>query len=123
VSHDEAGKPVSPEGYNEKFGSRLYFNTGVLYVNTSKWMARDCRSLCLEELRLQKESGGQQLAFYTQGAINNALHDMICPIDIKYNTQGLGHRLNLSKAIIENSVILHWNGPKKPWLRNGLYKQ
>ena len=39
-----------------------------------------------------------------------------------WNFGELGWRLGIQSKLIRSMGILHWNGPKKPWTGDGLYK-
>jgi lipopolysaccharide biosynthesis glycosyltransferase len=70
----------------------------------------------------QKRKNGAFFNYYAEGAINIALQMFITPLDIKYNTCNLGWNNDIPVSQLENAVVLHWNGPHKPWLSSGLYK-
>ena len=55
--------------------------------------------------------------------MNVALQNYITTIESKYNTCDLGGNPNINKRLIDNAVILHWNGVRKPWKSDGLYKE
>lgn len=108
--------------FNRLYPGKTMFNTGVMYVDTKKWISENFEKKLYDELYLQKKTNGKRFQFYAQGAINNALHQYIYELPIIYNTTGLGYVKAIKKQIIDDAIILHWNGPKKPWLHNGMYK-
>lgn len=120
--------PTSPEPYTSPASFRrihateYYYNTGVMVVDSDHWNRSGFLEKCLNELRIQKQSCGSRLDFYAQGAINNALADAISLIDGKYNYGGLGWLPDLNRTEFRNAVILHWVGPRKPWMVDGLYQ-
>lgn len=106
---------VAPEGH--------YFNMGVVLVDTAFWLEKDYTEKCFSECRKQKESNGARLEFYAQGAMNNALHEYVTGLDFKYNVTGLGYKTDHDPKILDDAVILHWSGSRKPWVLDGLYKR
>lgn len=100
-----------------------YYNMGVVFVNTKAWNDLDFSVRCIEELLLQKKQRGWRLEFYTQGAMNNALHEYVTDLDYRYNVTGLGYKEDILEDHLKSGVILHWSGSRKPWCRNGLYKE
>lgn len=43
--------------------------------------------------------------------------------EAEWNAADLGWRTGMSPSQLKLKKILHWNGPKKPWKKDGLYKQ
>ena len=39
------------------------------------------------------------------------------------NIVDLGYKLNISETDLKNADVLDWSGMRKPWFKNGLYKQ
>lgn len=113
---------ITVDSFNKINPGAKCFNTGVLYVDVKFWLKHDFENLCFKEIAIQKVSEGRRLDFFAQGAINNALHSFIYEIPWVYNTPGFGSVRGISKEIIQNAKILHWTGPKKPWNKDGLYK-
>lgn len=123
-----AGKLTGPT-YTIKTLRQLYptiktkcYNAGVMLVDTEYWNTHNYLQLCLDALQKQKDTNGAYYDYYAEGAINVALQPYIVEIDAIYNTRGLGNCETITKDILEKAVILHWNGDRKPWLANGLYK-
>lgn len=100
------------------------FNNGVALMNLGIWrkchITQQCISLLLQNKELFK--------FMDQDANNVLLHDDVLFIDFKYNMQrqfyGSKDFLFLHKDKItqinkhrDNPVIVHFNGPIKPWHR------
>lgn len=108
--------------FNELFPGKTPFNTGVMYVNSKKWIFENFEEKLYNELYLQKKTNGKRFQFYAQGAINNALYQYIYELPIIFNTTGFGYVKGIKKKIIDDACVLHWTGPKKPWLDNGMYK-
>ena len=43
-------------------------------------------------------------------------------LELKYNFMGLGGGTGYTNEVLSEQVILHWNGKRKPWNADGLYK-
>lgn len=98
------------------------YNAGVMIVDTEFWINNDFTGLCFDVVKKQKDTNGTYYDYYAEGAINVALQTYIVEADPKFNTCNLGWSKNIDKKIIEKGIILHWNGPQKPWKPDGLYK-
>jgi lipopolysaccharide biosynthesis glycosyltransferase len=77
----------------------------------------------LNECKIQKDTQGNRFEFYAQGAMNNALHEYVIDLGFEYNVTGLGFKCDYDPSILNNAVILHWSGSRKPWHINGKYKE
>ena len=115
-------KPSTVKSFNNIHPGQRCFNTGVLFVDVLFWLEHDFEALCFKELELQQVQNGKRLDFYAQGAINNALHEYIQLLSIKYNYPCLGSVRGLPRKQLMSAILLHWTGPRKPWSSNGLYK-
>ncbi len=111
----------NPESFTRARPGKKYFNTGVVVVDTRHWIDNKLLEKCFDECKKQKASGGTYYTNYAQGAMNMALDFTEMPIG--YNFTGLGWRKDLKKKDIEKATILHWNGRRKPWCEDGLYKE
>ena len=58
----------------------------------------------------------------TQPLMNLIFNDKTKNIDPRWNFTGLGWERKLSRDALSKAYILHWSGPRKPWLEEGLYK-
>ena len=43
-------------------------------------------------------------------------------IDKEWNFCDLGYRQDMNSTILREQGILHWNGARKPWRSDGLYR-
>lgn len=111
-----------PEHFVRDFPSEPYFNTGVVVYDTKHWIKSGATEKCLEECRKQKKQDGGRFRFYVQGAMNNALKGDFFSLDTKFNVMGLGGK-GVPQEELDNGVILHWNGKRKPWNSDGAYKE
>ena len=99
-----------------------YFNTGVFLFDTDYWITNRIEEKCFEYVRKQKDSGGQVYRFYAQGAMNRALASEITSLDHAFNWAGLGYMHDIPPKLLDEATILHWNGGRKPWMEDGLYR-
>lgn len=111
-----------PENFKSVFPNKKYYNTGVVVHDTEYWIKNNLKEKCFEECLKQKASGGTRFRFYVQGAMNHALTDHFQDLDFKYNFMGLGGTEGIPSTELDSAVILHWNGKRKPWNQDGLYK-
>ncbi len=92
-----------------------YFNSGMLYINVNKWLELDITEATIHALL----TGGNDLRFPDQDALNIALADHATYIDIRWNyLYGLiGELENDRRAMkdVGNAVFLHFAGAVKPW--------
>mgnify|MGYP001099741684 FL=1 len=114
---------AAPETFRRAFPEGRYFNPGVLLINTSWWNSSNAKAICDRESRKQKEANGRYYDFYDQGLLNHGFQDCIKEFSFKFNTTGLGHLSNLSESELNRACVLHWNGPRKPWQPEGLYRE
>jgi len=106
------------------------YNVGVFAVNLHRW--KDLRAAeRVEELVTQHNRcggklwvGGSQppllLAFLNLKP--GETEDYIV-FDAAWNYGDLGWRTNIKKEKLKTKKVLHWNGNKKPWNSDGLYKE
>lgn len=98
------------------------YNTGVVVVDTAHWNTNKYTQLCLDVVEVQRTQNGTYYNFYAEGAINIALQPHIVELSSIYNTCNLGWIEGIAKDVLDKGVILHWNGTRKPWKSDGLYK-
>lgn len=92
-----------------------YFNSGVLYINIKKWLELDITASTIHALL----TGGSDLRFPDQDALNIALADHCTYMAVRWNyLYGLiGDLENDQRAMrdVGNAVFLHFAGAVKPW--------
>lgn len=113
-------KPIETMEIDKQFNMTGYgFNTGVYMLNFVYWRENDLTIKC-EELMLRHKSI-PLFKLGTQPIINILFYEKCINIDKRWNFTGLGtNEYSLEK--LERQYILHWTGPKKPWLSDGLNK-
>ena len=104
-------------------GSKTYFNAGVLLINLAYWRQHNVTQRCLECIDRLHE----KLLLHDQDTLNVVLKNEVRLVPVKFNMQtGFLHKkTKLSESIrnevvatLDNPVIIHFTGPRKPWLRH-----
>lgn len=94
-----------------------YFNAGFLVINLVNW-AKDNISTKAMAL-LSQEEVKAKLSYLDQDILNMLLTEKVIYLDQKYNTQySLNYELQKGKKenpITENTILIHYIGPTKPW--------
>jgi lipopolysaccharide biosynthesis glycosyltransferase len=90
-----------------------YFNAGVMYINTQKWVDIDAEISTLTTLFTQ------QLRFVDQDVLNLVLNGKTLYINEKWNyryhlVDFLSHGES-TLTLPENLIFMHFTGPVKPW--------
>eukprot|EP00929_Paragymnodinium_shiwhaense_P064608 TRINITY_DN3239_c0_g1_i1.p1 TRINITY_DN3239_c0_g1~~TRINITY_DN3239_c0_g1_i1.p1 ORF type:complete len:589 (-),score=105.27 TRINITY_DN3239_c0_g1_i1:436-2202(-) len=122
---------VTPVRWSQSMVEHEAYNVGVVAINVGRWQELKI-SERVEKLVQQHNDceggiwiGGSQppmlLAFLQDEVYHKQAPDYHLFED-KWNAEGLGYKEHLSKKSLSRKSILHWNGPRKPWLRNGLFK-
>jgi len=98
------------------------FNAGVMLLQLENWRTHHIGSILMFWQELNDAT-----ALYSHGTQPPLLltfhHlDVRDTFDPTWNVDGLGWR-SLSKSELENAKLLHWTGPRKPWLKSGRYVQ
>ena len=96
------------------------FNTGVYLFSPKLWREQNLTGQSIQILIYNLTH--KIMRHGTQPLINLIFNNCTKNIDSKWNFTGLGWERNLDPGDIKKAYILHWSGPKKPWLENGLYK-
>lgn len=93
-----------------------YFNTGVLVIDLAEWQALDVSMQAMKSLN--DSDIRSKLTYYDQDVLNIILAGRVMFLDKKYNTQfSLNYELkkNCKSPVDENTVLIHYIGPTKPW--------
>jgi len=96
------------------------FNAGVMVIDARAW-ARAGITERVAEL-VQQNQRGRLWRHGSQPPLLSLLYDRVEWLDQAWNVDGLGHRRDIPDALLARAKILHWTGPLKPWLANGLYR-
>jgi lipopolysaccharide biosynthesis glycosyltransferase len=117
---------TAPTGVREGAGAEApYFNSGVLVMNLPLWRAERIGTRVLEHVRAH--AGGNRFA--DQDGLNAVLGGRAGLLHPRWNVQAhlLGFRAwpdsefkarmaPLRASLLANPAILHFTGPRKPWL-------
>lgn len=93
-----------------------YFNAGLLLINVSRWAQEYVSARALE--MLADKSVTEKLSYLDQDLLNMVLAGKVKFIDGKFNTQfSLNYELKSQfvNPITDNTVLVHFIGPTKPW--------
>ena len=91
----------------QQVGNR-YFNAGVLLVDVVKFR----QETSAQQLADTAKRFGSKLRFHDQDVLNLHFGNDFVPLDSKYNTMR-------STRISDSDSIVHFVGPRKPWLASG----
>ena len=110
-------------GVRDPDGDLESFNAGVVVLHLGRWRSLGLaqtfgRAMALHsQARLWRLGSNPPLVLLAQGGRFEA-------IDARWNCDGLGWKrpTDLEAACLEKGAFVwHWSGPRKPWLRDGLY--
>jgi len=97
------------------------FNGGIVVLNLKMWRERDFVKDILYLCKLNDENNLWPL-FGSQPPLQLLFaDDRFEHLDTKLLVANLGNNQGIN--VSTSALFLHWNGPFKPWLKNGLYKQ
>eukprot|EP00435_Cladocopium_sp_Y103_P045018 s622_g12.t2 len=97
------------------------FNAGVMVIDMKRWE----QLKVTEQVLLWASQNGPGRDLWRHGSqppLLLLLYDRVEWIPDVWNVDGLGHGRGRSEDAIQDAKILHWTGPLKPWLSNGLRK-
>lgn len=96
------------------------FNAGVILINLEYWRRVDVPSTILSMVKennhrvLWPIGSNPPLCYFFVGRFER--------VNQQWNTKDLGFKSSFNISFLQKASILHWNGPRKPWLEHGLYK-
>eukprot|EP00434_Breviolum_minutum_P023601 symbB.v1.2.020819.t1/scaffold1764.1/size104347/1 len=96
------------------------FNAGVMVIDMKRWEELKVTENVLLWARQNKDRDLWRHG--SQPPLLLLLYDRVEWIPEVWNVDGLGHYGYRSPELIRDAKILHWTGPLKPWLSNGLRK-
>eukprot|EP00240_Pyramimonas_obovata_P001693 CAMPEP_0118948024 /NCGR_PEP_ID=MMETSP1169-20130426/47128_1 /TAXON_ID=36882 /ORGANISM="Pyramimonas obovata, Strain CCMP722" /LENGTH=474 /DNA_ID=CAMNT_0006894365 /DNA_START=308 /DNA_END=1732 /DNA_ORIENTATION=- len=102
-------------------------NAGVYLLDVKQYAShkiqdRIAKLISIHEQRLEGKMKGIWRRGVHQPSFVLALYNHTQRVDAKWNMGQLGWDDNLKQEDIASSHILHWNGQRKPWNPDGLYK-
>ena len=69
------------KNYSKKLNLDEYYNSGVLFLNTEKWIKDDCQDRIIKQLSSEE----RKLTFPDQDILNITFKDQISTLPLKYN--------------------------------------
>ena len=99
------------------------FNAGVLMLNLDKWREEnwdlEIRKVCRinDDRNLWPDFGSQPPLVVLLGG------DRFGNLNESLLVSNMGYQPNRDRDIGDDTLFLHWNGEKKPWLKGGYYRK
>jgi lipopolysaccharide biosynthesis glycosyltransferase len=119
------GKPVK-DVFKQRYGYVFQdtdptFNAGVYAIDLSLWEKNNF----LNDVYfwMNQNSERRLWSYGTQPILLLTLHKQWTELPEKWNVQGLGYNNKMTSHQLDNGALLHWSGKRKPWLKDGLYKE
>lgn len=100
----------------------LYFNAGLYITSLNYWRKNNLKIKIIEIMKKHKNSKKGLFNLGTQPILNIIFYNNFKKISKEWNTTGLGCR-KVEQKLIKIAKGLHWNGPNKPWKKNGRYQK
>ncbi|CAJ1440239.1 unnamed protein product [Effrenium voratum] len=114
----------------KKLISLQAYNVGVFAVNLQRWKEQHVAERVEELVTQHNRCGGQLWVGGSQPPLLLAFLNLkqgeekdYIVFPAEWNYGDLGWRTNLAQAKLQSKKILHWNGNRKPWTSDGLYKE
>ncbi|CAJ1329955.1 unnamed protein product, partial [Effrenium voratum] len=97
------------------------FNAGVMVIDLERWRRRQASRFVAEWIATNAR---RRLWLHgSQPPLLLLFHDEVVPLHWSWNVDGLGHRLNYPKHVLNEARVLHWTGPLKPWRHHGVNRK
>lgn len=95
-----------------------FFNSGVMLIDVKKWNREDLGERALAFIRRDPA-----LCFLLdEHALNGLLDGRFTPLSPIWNARSLAWRSPVVQAMLE-PVLIHYDGPNKPWKRFGRHRR
>ena len=101
--------------------NRKYFNAGIFITSLNYWRSHKIKDKFINFMILHKKLKNGLFKLGTQPIMNLCFQDY-GELDKRWNVKDLGYK-NVDANLIKTAGVLHWNGPEKPWLEKGRYKE
>ncbi|CAK9029795.1 unnamed protein product [Durusdinium trenchii] len=106
------------------------FNVGVFAVNLQRWKEQHVAERVEELVTQHNRCGGQLWVGGSQPPLLLAFLNLkqgeekdYIVFPAEWNYGDLGWRKGISASKLQSKKVLHWNGNRKPWKTEGLYKE
>ena len=93
-----------------------------MLINLEAWRHYGTSKTIEQWIRVNEEAHIYSLGTQPPLLLTFPSPSMYETFDRSWNVDGLGWRL-LSVYELQRARILHWTGPRKPWQKNGRYKE
>lgn len=114
----------------KKLISLQAFNVGVFAVNLQRWKEQHVAERVEELVTQHNRCGGQLWVGGSQPPLLLAFLNLkqgeekdYIVFPAEWNYGDLGWRKNIGSSKLQSKKVLHWNGSRKPWKTDGLYKE
>lgn len=98
------------------------FNAGMYCFDCNYWKRNNITTKCKDIMIEHKNSRDGLFELGTQ-PILNIIFNKYGNLPTKWHVQHLGYETSIDKTMLNDACLLHWNGHKKPWKNDGLYKE
>jgi lipopolysaccharide biosynthesis glycosyltransferase len=98
------------------------FNAGIYVTDLEQWRNEEILAVLEGWMKVQSQAP-EDIVFGTQSIMNLAFYRKVQILPPEWNVRHLGDNDNIPKRDLREGKILHWAGPRKPWVRDGLYKE
>mmetsp|Transcript_1741 Transcript_1741/g.5608 ORF Transcript_1741/g.5608 Transcript_1741/m.5608 type:complete len:782 (-) Transcript_1741:43-2388(-) len=125
-----------PKNCNAHFGNykkllrQAAYNVGVIAVNLQRWKEQRVAERVEGFVAQHNKCGGKLWVGGSQPPLLLAFLDRpegvpedFIVFDAAWNAGDLGWRTNLAVSKLRHKYVLHWNGSRKPWQKDGLYRE
>lgn len=97
-------------------------NTGVFVADLGKWRSQGLLPAFERWMEAHRRSL-DDFVFGTQSIMNLAFYRNIQLLPPEWNVRPLGADDSIPEEALGKAKVLHWAGERKPWARDGLYKE
>ncbi|KAF4753337.1 hypothetical protein FOZ63_014804, partial [Perkinsus olseni] len=109
--------------------SKTAYNAGVMGIHLGRWKSSRVKDRVEQWISWHNKcriwKGGSQppllLALYDLTTDQPGAKQVMVELPSEWNFANLGWKTDFAATELAGQKVLHWNGPKKPWLQNGLY--
>ena len=99
------------------------FNTGVYLYDLQFWINHNLTAKYEHFVKLNYEHNGELWTLGTQPILNLLyVHHRIGRLSRMWNIKNLGFDDKVSVNMLRRANLLHWNGERKPWTKDGIAK-
>lgn len=130
-NHDLAAVPVATfgtwDGFEPDFAqlrdfdpAAPVFNNGIYVTELAQWRPNVAQ---LEHWMTVHRQSMADIVFGTQSMMNLAFYRNLELLPAEWNVRPLGVFDDIPEATLRGGKILHWAGERKPWKKDGFYRE